>query len=123
MHDDADLLLTGGRIATLHPALPETDALAVKDGRIAAFGAAAHAMRGSHTAVLDLHGGLALPGFVDAHIHLLWYGLGLEQVVLTDVADYSEVERRIRERILRRIVDGLVILVFLHPIFFHGVGF
>ncbi|HEY8742429.1 MAG TPA: amidohydrolase, partial [Chloroflexota bacterium] len=42
---------------------------------------------------------LALPGFVDAHIHLLWYGLGLEQVVLTDVADYAEVERRIRERL------------------------
>ena len=99
MHNDADLLLTGGRIATLHPAFPETDALAVKDGRIAALGAAAQAMRSSHTTVLDLHGGLALPGFVDAHIHLLWYGLGLEQVTLTEVADYAEVEGRISERV------------------------
>jgi predicted amidohydrolase YtcJ len=49
--------------------------------------------------VLDLHGGLALPGFVDAHIHLLWYGLGLEQVTLTEVADYAEVEGRISERV------------------------
>ncbi|MGI8915676.1 MAG: amidohydrolase [Chloroflexota bacterium] len=99
MSSDADLLLSGGRIYTLHPSVAESDALAVKDGRVAAIGVAARAMRGAHTQVLDLQGGLALPGFTDAHIHLLWYGLGLEQVVLTDVSSYAEVERRILERI------------------------
>ena len=100
MQSDADLLLTGGRIATLHPALPATDALAVQGGRIVAFGTAARAMLGPHTTVLDMRGGLALPGFVDAHIHLLWYGLGLEQVVLTDVAAHANVVRRIHDRLV-----------------------
>jgi predicted amidohydrolase YtcJ len=101
MPSDADMLLTGGRIHTLHPAVPDSDALALKDGRIAAYGAAARALRGPGTEMVDLRGGLALPGFVDAHIHLLWYGLGLEQVVLTDVASYAEAERRIREALAR----------------------
>jgi predicted amidohydrolase YtcJ len=100
MPSDADLLLSGGRIHTLHPGMPDTDDLAVKDGRVAAYGAAARSMRGPRTAVLDLRGGLAVPGFADAHIHLLWFGLGLEQVVLTEVSSYAEVERRISRRLV-----------------------
>lgn len=95
----ADVLLLGGRIYTQDPACPESDALAITNGRVVALGAEAHTLRGTRTQILDLHGGLALPGFVDAHIHLLWYGLGLTQVALTDVDDYGEVERRIREQV------------------------
>lgn len=99
--DHADLLLLNGAVRTLHPPLPMTDALAVRDGRIAAYGATARAMRGPRTQRVDLHGGLALPGFADAHLHLLWYGLGLEQVVLAEVPSFAEAERRIQERLAR----------------------
>ena len=99
MPDQADLLLDNGTIRTLHPALPVSDTLAVRGGRVAAYGAAARALRGPRSEVIDLHGGLALPGFTDAHLHLLWFGLGLEQVALTEVADFAEVRRRIRERV------------------------
>lgn len=99
MNSVADLLLQGGRVVTMDPIEKETDAIAVRDGRIAARGVSARAMRGPRTQIIELRGGLALPGFVDAHIHLLWYGLGLEQIALTDVASYEEVERRIRDRL------------------------
>ena len=99
MPSDADLLLVGGRIHTLHRGVPDSDDLAVRDGRVVAYGAGARSLRGPRTAVVDLRGGLAVPGFVDAHIHLLWFGLGLEQVVLTEVDSYAEVERRISRRL------------------------
>lgn len=95
----ADVLLTGGRIYTQYPAMPESNALAIANGHIVALGETAQSLRGPRTEVLDLQGGLALPGFVDAHIHLLWYGLGLEQVDLSEVASYAEVERRIQGRL------------------------
>lgn len=95
----AELLLVGGVVRTLHPAMPRTDALAVARGRVVAYGDAAREQRGSRTTVLDLRGGLALPGFVDAHIHLLWFGLGLEQVVLAEVPTFEEARRRIAARV------------------------
>lgn len=95
----ADFLLANGLIRTLDPAHPVTDALAIAGDRVAAIGDRARELRGRRTQILDLHGGLALPGFTDAHIHLLWFGLGLDQVALSEVDSYAEVERRIADRV------------------------
>ncbi len=50
---------------------PYADALAVRDGRVAAVGPSDEvlALRGSDTRVLEVPEGLALPGFQDAHVH------------------------------------------------------
>ncbi|WP_338491649.1 amidohydrolase family protein [Streptomyces sp. SJL17-4] len=68
----ADLLLAGARIHTVDPALPEAQALAVRDGRIVWIGsdAEARAWAGPGTRILDAGGRLVLPGFVDAHNHV-----------------------------------------------------
>lgn len=95
----AEVLLDHGLIRTGWPALPATDALAISHGRVLALGNVARSLRGPKTLQFDLRGGLALPGFTDAHIHLLGYGLTLDEVNLTDVADYSEVERRLQEQV------------------------
>ncbi|HET6989567.1 MAG TPA: amidohydrolase family protein, partial [Kribbella sp.] len=50
-------------------------AVAVRAGRIAAIGPDLDELRGPHTEVVDLAGGLLLPGFVDAHIHPVQGGL------------------------------------------------
>ena len=50
-------------------------AVAVRSGRIAAIGPDLGELRGPHTTVVDLAGGLLLPGFVDAHIHPVQGGL------------------------------------------------
>jgi len=44
--------------------------LAVVDGRIAAVGPAAAAHPGPFDRVIDAHGGIVLPGFVQTHVHL-----------------------------------------------------
>ncbi|MER7622300.1 amidohydrolase [Streptomyces sp. NPDC126503] len=68
----ADLVLTGARIHTVDPGLPEAEALAVRDGRIVWLGPAADASghTGPATRVIDADGRLVLPGFIDAHNHV-----------------------------------------------------
>ncbi|MFE7953408.1 amidohydrolase [Streptomyces sp. NPDC057426] len=68
----ADLVLTGARIHTVDPQVPDAEALAVRDGRIVWLGADTDAARwtGPGTTVLDAAGRLVLPGFIDAHNHV-----------------------------------------------------
>ncbi|MDO1530066.1 amidohydrolase [Fulvimonas sp. R45] len=78
----ADLVLRDASIATLDPLQPHAQALAVKDGRIAALGsdeAIAHYI-GPHTEVLDLHGAFVTPGFIEGHGHLMDTGDSLMQL-------------------------------------------
>lgn len=66
-----DLLVIGGY--RYHPGTPAPvpGGLAVTDGQISALAADTdlRALRGPRTEVLDLDGGLVLPGFQDAHAH------------------------------------------------------
>ncbi|MGB2907259.1 MAG: amidohydrolase [Candidatus Aminicenantaceae bacterium] len=89
----ADLVLTNGKIMTMDNALPEAEALAVRDGSIVAVGNSAdiQAYVGEATEVIDLDGKLAIPGFIDAHVHFTSIGqakLGLE---LMPVKNWDEI--------------------------------
>ena len=64
----ADLVLTGTRVWVGDGTV--TDALAVRDGRVAALGDdAVRELIGSRTDVLDRVGALVVPGFQDCHVH------------------------------------------------------
>lgn len=69
----ADLLLHGGAIRTMDPAMPRAEALAIADGRILALGtrASLEGLVGPGTRQVDLGGASLLPGIIDFHIHLL----------------------------------------------------
>jgi len=73
----ADLVLVGGRVATMDPARSWVSAIAVRDGRIIAVGrdAAARPLIGPHSRVIELRGRTVTPGFGDAHVHPLHGGL------------------------------------------------
>jgi predicted amidohydrolase YtcJ len=87
MTTEADLLIVGAPVWTGDPARPWADAVAVRDGRVAAAGPAPEvtALRGPATRVLALDGGLVLPGFADAHVHTAAGGLELAQCDLHEV--------------------------------------
>jgi predicted amidohydrolase YtcJ len=72
----ADLVLRHGKIVTMNPAAPTAKALAVRAGTITALGAdgAAAQWIGPRTKVIDLHGMLAIPGFIEGHGHLTGVG-------------------------------------------------
>jgi len=61
-------LFENATVLTMVPGAPVASALAVRDGRIAAVGAA-ETLRGEAREVVDLAGRTVLPGFVDPHNH------------------------------------------------------
>jgi predicted amidohydrolase YtcJ len=73
----ADLVFTGGSVFTPESAGPPATTVVVSDGVIVAVGGAEVAERaGTPTEVVDLAGGLLIPGFQDAHVHPVEGGLG-----------------------------------------------
>ncbi len=73
----ADLVLIGGRVATMDPARSWASAVAVRDGRIVAVGGdtAVRPLIGPGSRVIELRGRTVTPGFGDAHVHPLHGGL------------------------------------------------
>src|SRR3954471_24071583 len=66
----ADLVITGGRLVNVHTReVHDGTDVAIKDGRVAMFGDAAHT-RGPSTEVLDAGGAYLVPGLIDTHMHV-----------------------------------------------------
>jgi len=71
-----DLTLVNANVLTMDPARPRASAVAMAGGRIEALGAGpAGAGR-----VVDLRGATVLPGFHDAHNHMVGFGMSLSEV-------------------------------------------
>ncbi|MEN0134749.1 MAG: amidohydrolase [Rhodococcus sp. (in: high G+C Gram-positive bacteria)] len=84
----ADLVFTGGPIATLDPARRRATTVAVTGGRISAVGHdEVRDLIGARTEVIDLTGRLLLPGFQDAHIHPVVAGLEYARCNLIGTSD------------------------------------
>ena len=69
----ADVMFVNAKITTLDDAMPQAEAVAVKDGRFIAVGSAADvaAYQGGATKIVDLQGKRVVPGLIDAHTHPL----------------------------------------------------
>ncbi|MDJ0420275.1 MULTISPECIES: amidohydrolase [Rhodococcus] len=93
----ADLVFTGGSIATLDPARSRATTVAVTGGRISAVGHdEVRELIGTRTEVVDLTGRLLLPGFQDAHIHPVVAGLEYARCNLTGTSDAAATLAAIR---------------------------
>jgi hypothetical protein len=79
-----DLLLVNANVLTMDPARPRATAVAVAGGRIAGVGGDASELADGVRAgnVLDLKGATLIPGFHDAHNHMIGFGLSLTEVDL-----------------------------------------
>src|SRR2546427_8680101 len=85
------VLFINGQIYTFEPSAPLVEALAVRDGHIAAIGRSAD-LRDSCSEFrrVDLGGRTVVPGFVDSHIHVPSFGLSLHLVDLTGTRSLGE---------------------------------
>ncbi|ROR65166.1 amidohydrolase [Agrococcus jenensis] len=88
-------LYRNGRIFTADPDTAWAEALVVDGDSIAFVGADADAPQADET--VDLGGRLVLPGFTDAHTHLLMLGAALGQVGLTDAQSLDEIQATLRD--------------------------
>ncbi len=84
----ADRVLVGS-VWTMDPQRPRAEAVAIQNRRIAYVGSAAEvqAWIGSATEVIDARGGMILPGFQDAHVHVLEGGVAMGDCDLSAAAD------------------------------------
>lgn len=99
--ESADRIWSGGPILTMNDAAMRAEAIAERDGRIVAVGSRAEVMglRGEGTELIDLNGRALLPGFVDAHGHMVMGGLqALSANLLRHLTAMSSISPRYSRR-------------------------
>ena len=96
----ADTVIRNANVITINPAQPHASAVAVLNGRIVAVGDGADvsSLVGPNTQVLDLTGKTVLPGFIDAHIHVLNSGIRHVMAADCDLTSISAIHDALSER-------------------------
>jgi predicted amidohydrolase YtcJ len=91
-------LIVTGDIVTLDPTRPRVQAVAIEDGRVAATGTRADAAAAvpASTPVRALPG-TVVPGLIDSHVHMLWWGRDRERLSLGGVTSIAEIVRRVAD--------------------------
>ena len=97
----AGLIIAGGPILTMDPAGSRPEAVAVRNGRIAATGSAeeVRAAAGPAAETLDLQGRTLLPGLIDPHMHAA-------MVQMADWVDVSPMSNPTADDVLSTLRDA-----------------
>src|SRR5262249_12043409 len=97
------LALVNGTIHTMNPAQPKAEAVVLDPdtGTIVRVGSSAEIQRlaGPLARLVDLRGHTVLPGFIDAHMHLLHYNHQLHAVNLLGTRSEQEAAARVQARV------------------------
>lgn len=117
--EPADLVLRGAAVYTVDPARSWARAVAVRGGRIVYVGSEEGAERwiGPATRVLELDGGMVLPGFQDAHVHPVSSGVELGQCDLSGLQDRGRLLDRVRACAAEQTGEWLVGAGWQLPVF------
>ena len=91
------MVVVNARVWTGDSTRPWADAIAVSGDTLAAVGSSAEVrkMAAPDTRIIDAHGAMLVPGFIDAHVHFLDGGFALSSVQLRDAKTPAEFVRRI----------------------------
>ncbi|HLI06840.1 MAG TPA: amidohydrolase [Ktedonobacteraceae bacterium] len=96
------LLFLNGNIYTMDATQPRAMAMAIDEAseRILAVGSNDEVRRagGAHPSIIDLHGRMVLPGFTDAHIHLLSAAQRGHYIDAAHAQSENEVAEMVRQR-------------------------
>ena len=98
----ADTLYVNARIYTMDADNTVAEALAIKDGRIIGVGPTASInSRFEADRIIDLKGKTVLPGFIDAHAHLLSLGVAKLTLDLVGTSSEAEIADLVKERVAK----------------------
>ena len=89
----ADMVLRNGRIVTEWTAMPVAQAMAIRAGKVSAVGTDRQAQSwiGTKTTVIDLHGQLAIPGFIEGHGHFTSLGEYRQGLDLREARTWNDI--------------------------------
>jgi predicted amidohydrolase YtcJ len=93
----ADLVITGGKVVTMDPGLPEAEAIAVKNGVIVAVGSVADMdpFISETTKKIDATDALVIPGLIEGHGHFMGLGNLKMNLDLMDARSWDEIVARV----------------------------
>ena len=96
-------MFRGGTVYTMDPRQPQAECVIVINERIAFVGseAEATALVADDFEVVNLNGGMLLPGFIDAHDHLATMGVGKLGVDLSGIVGRDAILAAIRDYVQR----------------------
>jgi predicted amidohydrolase YtcJ len=96
-----DLILHNATVYTVDAGNRIAEAVAISGDRLRAVGAASAilGLKGTSTRVIDLRGATIVPGFHDAHAHVVGLGASLLEVDLRGTRSFEEVVARVRRRL------------------------
>ena len=92
------IVVVNGRVWTGEPDHAWAEAVAITGDRIAAVGSTSviRGLMSNQTRVIDAHGRMVVPGFIDSHVHFLSGGMNLASVQLRDARSPTEFIARIK---------------------------
>ncbi len=97
----ADLVLLGGKVVTVDPKKPATEAVAMRGDRIIAVGSdkeiSTHV--GDGTKVIRLNGRLAIPGFIEGHGHFIGLGESLMTLDVRKAKSWEEIVKQVEQSV------------------------
>lgn len=87
-----DLILKGGKVVTVNNKNEVAEAVGIRDGKIAVVGENEDVVQFAtdKTKIIDLCGRLALPGFIESHMHMLNYGYTKNKLSLNSSGSIEE---------------------------------
>jgi hypothetical protein len=93
----ASLVVRGASVYTSRRDGAVAEAIAIGGNRILAVGSRAtiDGYIGPRTRVLDVRGGMVLPGFIDTHTHFVWGSLARTRVALGDATSPEDAAHRV----------------------------
>jgi predicted amidohydrolase YtcJ len=94
-----DLIVHNARVYTADGDGTMAEAVAIRGNQILRVGSEREVLRlqRPQTVMIDAGGGAVLPGFNDAHLHLLEGGLALDKVALLGTTTLAEIQQRITD--------------------------
>ena len=89
----ADLLLVNSDVVTVDTTLPFAEAVAIENDRILAVGTTEELSkyRGDDTELIDLHGQMVIPGFIEGHGHYTSFGGSLLILDFRNAKSFAEI--------------------------------
>jgi predicted amidohydrolase YtcJ len=101
---EADIVITNANIHTMDSNRTIARSIAISGGKIVAIGSDADtkSLMGPNTRVIDAGGKLVLPGFNDAHVHLLETGAQLSSVDLRSSKSPQEFVQRLKDFVAKQ---------------------
>lgn len=99
--EKADLIIINGVVVTMDEAMPDGEAVAVKDGRILAVGEQLKVMPflGDSTKIIDAGGHFVMPGFIESHGHFSGLGSSLQNLNFLRSRSWDEIVDMVGEKV------------------------